>query len=228
MMKRGTLTAAEQEIAMLKQLVSDLTIQVRLLTEQNLFLTQKIYGRKSEAKLEIDPNQLSLFSEAEVDSDPHLPEPDLEQITYTRKKQKGKREIDFSGLPIEQILHELPESERVCPDCGNLLQACAHDMLRRELTMIPAQYKVTEHIQTVYACRYRTSTAVKTLMKKVAVPAPVVSGSGVASPSLVAHIANQKYTLALPLYRQEQEFARHNLNLSRQTMANWLIHVAEH
>ena len=43
----------------------------------------------------------------------------------------------------------------------------------------------------------------------------------------MAHIANQKYCLALPLYRQEQEFSRNNLNLSRQTMANWLIYVSQ-
>jgi hypothetical protein len=65
-------------------------------------------------------------------------------------------------------------------------------------------------------------------MMKANIPAPVISGSGIASPSLVAHIANQKYTLALPLYRQEQEFSRNNLSLSRQTMANWLIFVSEH
>lgn len=29
-----------------------------------------------------------------------------------------------------------------------------------------------------------------------------------ASPSLLAYIINQKYTNGLPLYRQEQEFAR--------------------
>ena len=228
MMKEQIPGGAEQEISLLKQMVSDLTVQVRLLTEQNLFLTQKIYGRKSDAKLEPDINQLSLFDEAEAQSDPTLPEPSLEQITYTRKKQKGKREADFSGLPIERIVHELAENDRICPDCGHLLHACGHDVLRRELTVIPAQYKVTEHVQTVYACRQCAKTAIKTPMKKAAVPAPTVSGSGVASPSLVAHIANQKYTLALPLYRQEQEFARHNLRLSRQTMANWLIFTAEH
>ncbi len=153
MMKEQVPGGAEQEISLLKQMVSDLTVRVRLLMEQNLFLTQKIYGRKSDAKLEPDINQLSLFDEAEAQSDPTLPEPSLEQITYTRKKQKGKREADFSGLPIERIVHELAENDRICPDCGHLLHACGHDVLRRELTVIPAQYKVTEHVQTVYACR---------------------------------------------------------------------------
>ena len=222
-------TTLEQKNAELEQQISDLIIQVRLLTEQNQMLQQRIFGRKSETKLEIeDNNQLSLFNEAETECAPALPESELEQVTYTRKKQKGKREIDFSGLPVEQIIHELPENERVCPECGGEMHACGHDVLRRELTVIPAQYKVSEHVQTVYSCRHCDENAIRTPMVKARVPAPLIPNSGVASPSLVAYIANQKYSLALPLYRQEQEFRRNDLALSRQTMANWLIYVSEH
>jgi hypothetical protein len=63
-------------------------------------------------------------------------------------------------------------------------------------------------------------------MKKGKVPAHVIAGSGIASPSLAAHIANQKYCLALPLYRQEQKFKHNNLNISRQNMANCIVYSA--
>ena len=232
-MKSDTKTATKIDAGtstenMQKQ-ICGLMEQVKFLTEQNLMLRQHLFGRKSEQKMEIIPDgQLNLFNEAEFENDSTVSEPQLEEITYKRKKQKGKRELDFSGLPVEQIIHELPEDKRICPECDMPLHACAHDVLRRELTVIPAQYIVTEHVQTVYACRDCEKNDVKALMIKAAVLAPVISGSGIASPSLVAHIANQKYTLALPLYRQEQEFGRNNLNLSRQTMANWLIYTAEH
>lgn len=75
----------------------------------------------------------SLFNEAEAVALPDAAEPDLEQITYKRKKRKGKREADFSGLPTEQIIHELPEEERICPECGGPLHECGHAVLRREL-----------------------------------------------------------------------------------------------
>jgi len=215
--------------------------QVKFLTEQNQMLRQRLFGRKSEQKISIAPDeQLSLmdtldvsllFNEAETTSVQALPEPELEEITYKRKKRKGKRELDFNGLPTQQIIHELPESERICPNCEGSLHVCGHDILRRELTVIPAQYIVTEHVQAVYSCRdceKSEDSDITVPMIKADVPAPVISGSGVASPSLVAHIANQKYTLALPLYRQEQEFSRNNINLSRQTMANWLIYVSIH
>ncbi len=57
-------------------------------------------------------------------------------------------------------------------------------------------------------------------------PEPVINGS-LASPSLVAHIINQKYVMHIPLYRQEKAFLREGINLSRQTMANWIIKVSE-
>ena len=49
----------------------------------------------------------------------------------------------------------------------------------------------------------------------------------IATPSLVSAIIHGKYTNAVPLYRQEQEFKRNDVNISRQTMANWVIRTSE-
>jgi transposase len=103
------------------------------------------------------------------------------------------------------------------------MHTCGHAVLRRELVVIPAKYLVREHVQTAYACRRCEKHAEPAPMKKSEVPASVIPGSGVASASLLAQILNNKYVLALPLYRQEQEFKRLGIHLSRQTMANWVI-----
>lgn len=34
---------------------------------------------------------------------------------------------------------------------------------------------------------------------------------------------NQKYTNAMPLYRQEQEFKRYDIQLTRQDLSNWTL-----
>ena len=220
----------EVENAQLKREIAMLAAQVKLLTEQLLLMRQGRFGRKSEKSTVVADSQISLFNETELESDITVPEPELEQITYSRRKQKGKRELDFSGLPVERIIHELPEKKRLCPDCGGPLHACGHEVYRRELTVIPVQFKVTEHVQTAYSCRgcEKSSADDSVPMLKSTVLAPVIKGSGIASPNLVAYIAHQKYCLALPLYRQEQELRRNHINLSRQTMANWLIYTSEH
>jgi len=56
-------------------------------------------------------------------------------------------------------------------------------------------------------------------------PSPVLPGSLV-SPSVMAYIMNQKYGEGLPLYRQEQQFANLGIELSRQTLANWVFYGA--
>lgn len=55
------------------------------------------------------------------------------------------------------------------------------------------------------------------------IPPALLLGSGLVSSSLLAHILNSKYVLSLPFYRQEQEFQRLGVPISRQTMANWVI-----
>ncbi|AFV10867.1 putative IS66-like transposase [Thermacetogenium phaeum DSM 12270] len=42
----------------------------------------------------------------------------------------------------------------------------------------------------------------------------------------MAYIMTQKYGAGLPLYRQEQQFKSLGIDLSRQTMANWVLHGA--
>ena len=47
--------------------------------------------------------------------------------------------------------------------------------------------------------------------------------NSIVTPSLLASILNVKYVKSSPLYRIEQEFQRNGVNISRQTMANWII-----
>ena len=216
---RALLAKKEEELTVLQRQVDWLSQQLRLTRGQR-------FGASSE-QTQVLSEQFCLFNEAETVASPEAAEPDLEQITYKRKKRKGKREADFSGLPTEQVIHELPEEERICPECGEPLHACGHTVLRRELTYIPAQYKVVEHVQTVYSCRCCEGTNDHVPMKKSTVPPALLSGSGIVSPGLLAHILNSKYVLALPLYRQEQEFQRAGVPISRQTMANWILAAHE-
>lgn len=42
----------------------------------------------------------------------------------------------------------------------------------------------------------------------------------------MVHVIEEKYVMGSPLYRQEQQWARRGINLSRQNMANWINHAA--
>ncbi|WP_040293949.1 IS66 family transposase, partial [Acetonema longum] len=97
--------------------------------------------------------------------------------------------------------------------------------IRRELKLIPAQAVIVEHVQYVYACRNCETNATSVPIIQAPVDKPVIPGS-FASPEAVPHIMTQKFVSGLPLYRQEQEWNRLGIELSRQTMSNWLIRCA--
>ena len=194
--------------------------------EQLILAKRKIFCASSEHSPSAE--QLGLFNEAEVDFSESKVE--TEKIVYIRRKRTGKREDFYEDLPTVQVVHELPEDQRICPDCGKPLHVCGSEVLRREVEVIPAQFRAVEHVQNLYSCRHceKHSDADSLPLIKSNVPAPVIPNSGIASPSLVSFVACNKYVLALPIGRQEAELQRLGIFISRQTMSNWMIFISEH
>jgi len=203
--------------------IAELEAIVRYYEEQFRLVQHQRFGASSEKGMA--SGQLCLFDEVENTADAEEPELELPQIVCMRRKQKGKRADDLSGLSEETVPHDLSESERICPECGEALHGIGHNV-RQELVIIPARVKVVKHEQAVYACRNCEKNNDHVPIVKAAMPEPVIKGS-LASPSAVAHILTQKYVMCSPLYRQEQDWKRQGVALSRQTMANWVIRCAE-
>jgi transposase len=71
---------------------------------------------------------------------------------------------------------------------------------------------------------------VETLRAKLIVTAPLPKqpiAKGLAGPGLLAHIITSKYVDHLPLYRLESIFGRQGVDISRQTMSDWLAECAQ-
>jgi transposase len=86
----------------------------------------------------------------------------------------------------------------------------------------PAEVIIVRHVRQVYACRHCEHEEIRTPIVTAPMPKPVYPGS-LASASIIAYVMSQKYVVSQPLYRQEQQFARLGLTISRQTLANWMI-----
>jgi transposase len=214
----------ETTVASQVELISKQDALIKYYEEQFKLSQRRQFGPSSEQS----PNQLrfdTMFNEAEDQADPSLPEPLYEEITYRRKKRVGKREEDLAGLPVERVDYELPESERLCPDCGNLMDDIGATV-RNELVIIPAKVFNRQHATHAYACGRCEKAGEHTPIVKAAAPKPLISGS-LASPSAVAHIATQKYVNGVPLYRTEKGLSYDGVVLSRQTMSNWLVYCAK-
>ena len=199
--------------------LADTNRQIELLTEQIRIMNQRQFGRHSESGLM--EGQLTLFdsfNEAEATADAQLPDPDITEVvisSYRRKKSAGKREEDLEGLPARVFDHRIPDDElaRLFPNGYKELP----DEVYKRLHIIPETFIVDEHHVHVYASKDNDGTIVKAPR-----PADLFRDS-IATPSLVASILNGKYNNALPLERQSKAYKSNGINLSTNTMANWVI-----
>lgn len=160
---------------------------------------------------------------AEQEADPNAPEPDLEEVhpsSYKRKKRSGKKEKDLSSFETTEVIeYKLTGADRYCPDCNTKYKVVTKETVKR-LKFVPARFEVVEEVTFVYSCPKCGA------MKRPEKTPSLLKGS-VATPSLVSGIMNAKYVNGMPLARQEREFARYDLNLSTNTMANWIIQCAD-
>ncbi|SDF38149.1 IS66 family transposase [Sporomusa acidovorans] len=209
----------EAENTKLKARIQELEALNKWYAEQLRLSRQKQFGASSEKSQRDDLAQLNLFNEAEAERQPFVAEPDTQTISYQR--QKGKRGESIKHLPVEVIEYTLPAEEQVCPQCGEDLHVMSKEV-RKELTIIPAQVKVVEHVSYVYSCRNCEKTNIETPVITASAPKALLSKSMV-SAELMAYIMSQKFVNAMPLYRQEQEFKRLGAILSRQNLSNWII-----
>ena len=200
------------------------TAAIEKLTEQIQLMNTRSFARKSEKNL-TDSEQLSYFDEIfneieELISNQTAMEPAIETVivpAHTRRKRKGKQEADLVDFPVKVVEHILTEEElkEHFPDGYGRLP----DEIYKKLELIPAVFEVHEHHIAVY--KGKNGKIVRANHPKE------MLDHSIATPSLVSSIINSKYTNAMPLYRQEQEFARNDVNISRQTMANWIMVTAE-
>jgi transposase len=213
----------EQENAELVKGKAALEVQVKLLLEERRLANSRRFNTSSENSGHFICEML--FNEAEALSAPDALEPAIETVTYVRKKAgKAQREIDLSTLEVEDVYHTLDPTTCLCPVCSGAL----HDMgeeTSSELIFVPAKYIHRIHHIHKYSCRDCDATGENPPVIKANLWAKPIPYS-VASPSLLAHIACDKYVKAIPLYRQQQAFASLNLCITRQTMANWMIKCA--
>ena len=220
-----TITISETEYNNLKTEVADLTQKVNLLMAQLKLSKHRQFGTSSE-KSEYDSEQLNLFNEAEVAADKTAIEPELVEIEkHYRKRKRLTNDKLPEDLPVEVVEYDVSSDEQICPECDGNLHAMGKET-RDELVIIPAQAKIRRHIRKVYACRRCEQSEEYTPFVKAKMPNPVISGS-FASPEAIAHIMVQKFVMGVPLYRQEQEWNRNGIMLSRQTMSNWLLKATE-
>ena len=145
---------------------------------------------------------------------------------HERKRRSGSvKDVLPENVPVDIVEHRIPEEERICEECGTVMQEIGKEV-RRTLQIIPAQVRIREDWYYTYACQTGKNEAEHTPVVKAAKEPAVIPGS-FASPEAIAQIMTQKFVMGSPLYRQEQELERMGVHLSRQTMSGRILRAAQ-
>jgi len=171
--------------------------------------------------------QSELFDESEVESRFDLPldgsEADAVKVPAHTRKRSGRKKLP-EDLPRVEIVHDLSDDEKVCPHDGSSLKLIG-EKTSEQLDIIPMQIQVIRHIRKQYACDCCQQQG-NAFLKTAAKPKQAIEKSQ-ASAGLLAYIAVGKYADSLPLYRQSTILGRFGIEMSRTTLANWMIKCGE-
>lgn len=207
------------------------------LIEQIILLHKNRFAAKSEkTKKLLDPNQLSLFDEAECfqyrkalleekeNEDTEVP-PSAAPAPRKKSHNKPGRKFISPALPRRVTVIDLSEEEKHCA-CGAQLRKIGEEVSEK-LHHMPAKIWVEQLVRPKYICPCCEGTEDDRPTVRIAPMPPQLINRGIVTPSLLTHVIISKFADALPLYRQSKIFARLGVGISRSTMCSWLLKAAE-
>lgn len=177
------------------------------------------YGRSSEVT---PPDQYSLcFNEAEIVVAVDESTDESESAPARRKKRRRAGSLTLPPqTPVDTIVHDLAEDQKICPDDGHALHRIGEDV-SEQIDIQPAKVTIVRHVRPKYGCR-----GCEQGVHIAPLPPQPLPGC-LATANTAALIAVNKYADHLPLYRQAQILERSGVHVSRATLAYWMIDLAE-
>jgi transposase len=120
---------------------------------------------------------------------------------------------------LETVTERIEPQEKLCPHCGKAKCEIGCEKSER-FEYIPAKIIRHEIVRPKLACPCGQGTV------SIAPLPPTPVEKGYPGPGLIAQVMLAKYDDHLPLYRQEQQFARLGVYFSRQMLCDWVEHGA--
>lgn len=209
----AVINGLQQQLASQEEAIQRRDARIEILEE--LLRHKKIqqFAASSEKLL----SQIGLFDEAELEAkidalSDQLPDDAVEDDTPGRRKRRKRGFCET--LLRERIELTLSDEEKAGASKTFFTK------VKEELAFIPAQLKVLEYWQEKAVFEQDGEERV------VAASRPVHPlGKCTVTPSLLAYLITSKYADGLPLYRQEQMLKRLGHEVSRTSMAHWIIRL---
>jgi hypothetical protein len=124
-----------------------------LLVEEVQWLKSQLFGRSSEKSMaDVSPDQRMLFNEAEVlaaiaAADEKVGTQSVD--AHERNAKPGRKAIP-EKFPRKQVIHDIPESEKICPLDGTPLVRIGEE-ISEQYEYTPPKLIVLQHVRPKYA-----------------------------------------------------------------------------
>jgi transposase len=198
---------------------------ISMLQHQLEQLLRRIYGRRSE---KLDPNQLMfdnlLLDAIEQPLPLHAPV-DLQPAQESKPKHNQSAKRNHPGrIPIPEhlerveILLDIPEKDKVCPETGKPLNMIGWEISEK------LEYRPGKLIVNVYKRPKYASSDSSSELGVLTAPMPDHPIEKCkADIGLLSYIIVSKFADHLPLYRQDAIFEREGVDIPRATQTGWVL-----
>jgi len=216
--KKSTITSRNSTI---KSQQSEITI----LKEQLEWYKRQIFGQKSE-KLTDMPLDAPVLPGLDLTDDVIAEEsPDDEKETLSNKKRKRRKGTSTlklpDDIPVEIIIKDIPESERIDSVTGDILVEIARETVNK-LASKPASYYVKQYVYVKYANPKRSLCGVVQQQAEDS----IIRGSKF-DESFMADTVVKKLAYHIPFYRQQEMMNCVNIGIERQTLSSLFVNLGQ-
>jgi len=209
----------QQEVRRLQAELKAMRIENELLRQKLDVMARRLFGKKSE---ELSKDQLQLLFQELLTPGPAEgkelgPEaietpPPRPVATPARPRRERTPRLPEHLPVIEEVI--VPEPVKAAPQNWRKIG----EEVTERLDFEPARFLRRRTVRPKYVRKGDPDTA-----PVIAALPPCILERSIGTPALVAQILVAKYCDHLPLYRQESIYrSRHGVELSRQTMAQWV------
>jgi transposase len=224
--REAQLQTLKKENLQLKSERTHYVERVVLLEEELRWMKAQYFGTSSQKTdaAATSPDQAMLFNEAEVlaaiEAAEQAQSERTTKVEAHQRQHTGGRKAIPNHFPRIEILHDLPEAQKICTKCPvpHPLKRIGQET-RECYRFQPPKISVELHIRHTYVCDQRHEDVI------TAPNPPTLLPKTMASPSLLAHLVTAKFDDGIPLYRVSRQLERSGMDLSPGTAGTWVNRI---
>ena len=215
-----TINSLQNQLLEMGSVIAERDHKITYLEEQLEWLKRQIFGKRSERIVsDVNQEQLQFDGLAELDEEEPLPQ-NIPEHQRKKADRNGQDKIQLPpDLPVETIILDLPEEEKICKETGIALVKIGEEVSFK-LAHSPGRYYLKEIIRYKYAHPQKEEAGISI----ASMPDAIIPKCR-ADESLLAEIVVKKFSDHMPLYCTAEILKREGITIHRRVLSQWVVRL---